>query len=125
MRENSQTFTMKLLLKLKWQVRLNRLLGGEKYKMKFVTWWDKKFPGKYCWADCVSWAFAYDRWNPFKIESSRGCEIESKTDGLYKMCYCGGWKDGICFAKLPKEEQLRIRQESDAERKQIEDDLPF
>jgi len=78
-------------------------------KIKFVSWFNDRYRGKYCWADCVAWAYS-KRLNPFKIDSSKGCEIESKEHST-NLCYCGGWKDGKCFALLPKEEQEKIRKE--------------
>jgi hypothetical protein len=82
----------------------------EKHKLKFVSWFDNLFKGKYCWTDCVSFAFSPERFNPFRIESSKGCEIES-IKHQHKLCYCGGWQNGKCFAKLSKEEQNKIREE--------------
>ncbi len=79
-------------------------------KLKFVQWWDRINPGKYCWADCVSWAFDPEQWNPFKIGGSEGCEIES-IEHEHEICYCGGWNKGVCFATLPQSERDRIKAE--------------
>ena len=77
-------------------------------KLKFATWWDNINSGKYCWADCVSWAFSPEEWNPFKISSSKGCEIES-IEHEHESCYCGGWNKGVCFSLLSTDEQKKIR----------------
>lgn len=91
-------------------------------RMRFVSWFHSLFPGKYCWADCVSWAYSKS-WNPFIIDNAKGCEQES-LDHPHRLCYCGGWKDGKCYDKLTKEEK-------DSEIKAIKEictmqnDLPF
>jgi len=76
--------------------------------MKFINWFYKKFPGKYCWTDCVSWAYASERWNPFKIDRPTGCATESKEHPT-KACYCGCWMNGKCWDLLSKEEQEKIK----------------
>jgi len=92
----------------------------QKIKLKFVSWWDSKNIGTYCWADCVSWAFSPTQWNPFTIGKSDGCRIESITHE-HESCYCGQWSKGICFCALPKSEQERII----AERHSDNTELPF
>lgn len=96
----------------------------EKFKLKVASLLHSMFPGKYCWADCVVFAFSNTRWNPFKIDSAKGCEIESKEHST-KMCYCGGWNNGQCWDKLPKKEQERIRAEIKKEMANEPEDLPF
>lgn len=98
-----------------------RLVG---LKLKIATWLDKKYPGKYCWAACVAWAYNYDSLNPFKIDSSKACKIESITHP-HKLCYCGGWENGKCFALLPKEEQKEIIEKLEKESKESPAELPF
>lgn len=82
-----------------------------KFKMWFVQIWHDLVPGKYCWADCVSWAYG-SRWNPFKIESSSGCITESKEhkDGC---CYCGMCHKGVHWDTLSKEAQAKILKQRD------------
>jgi len=97
-----------------------------RFKLKVAKLLHSSFPGKYCWADCVTWAYARKRWNPFKIDNARGCEQESK-DHPHKLCYCGGWQDGQCWDKLPKKERDRIHKEAEEARLNNPDtaDLPF
>lgn len=75
-------------------------------KLKFIKWFHSKFPGKYCWADCVAWAYSKS-WNPFTVDRSEGCKKES-TEHSTKSCYCGGWQKGKCFDLLSKEDQEKI-----------------
>lgn len=96
----------------------------EKKKMRFVTWWFGLFPGKYCWADCVTWAFSPKRYNPFNIDTSKGCEEESKTHE-HESCYCGNWNAGKCWDKYSKAEQKAITDEIDKQRAEQPDDIPF
>lgn len=103
---------MRIKIRRAWHVFYDKYLS--KRKLRFVQWWDDKYPGKYCWADCVSWAFNPYSFNPFKIADSGACEIESK-EHQHKMCYCGGWDNGVCFAKLPTEEQKKITDERERE----------
>lgn len=91
-----------------------------KIKLKFISWFHAKFPGKYCWADCVAWGYS-KRWNPFKIESSKGCEFESISHPN-KTCYCGGWQDGNCWEKMSKDEKEKFKQQSASE---MTDGIPF
>jgi len=91
-----------------------------KVKLKFINWFFNLFPDKYCWADCVSWAYS-NRINPFKISSSLPCKIESK-EHEHNLCYCGGWTNGKCYHTLPKIEKDRIQAEIDA---QPDHPLPF
>ncbi len=80
-------------------------------KLTFVQWFHSKlYPGKYCWADCVGWAFSPTRFNPYDIESSKGCEAESKEHEC-ETCYCGSWHKGVCFDTLTKKEQQKVRDE--------------
>ena len=96
---------MKKLIKIKWTRFHSAYLVRP--KLSFVRWFDNFFKGKYCWTDCVGWAFDSERFNPFKIDTSKGCEADSREN---ELCYCGGWKKGVCFAKLSKKEQGKIRQ---------------
>lgn len=93
-------------------------------KLKFINWFYHLFPGKYCWADAVSWAHSPDRRNPFKVDTSRPCEAESK-EGVHLSCYCGNWNDGTCWDKLSKAERKRIREEQNREIYESNDELPF
>lgn len=68
----------------------------QKYKLKFIRFIDRIFNNKLCWADCVSWAFSNDRWNPLKIQ--RGCRFEKG------ICYCGRFCDGKAYDELTEEE---------------------
>lgn len=77
-------------------------------KLKFVRWFHSKFPAKYCWADCVAWAYSRNRFNPFRIDKATACDLESR-EGDNGMCYCGGWNKGQCFDKLSKEEREAYR----------------
>lgn len=93
----------------------------EKLKLKFITWFHSKFPGKYCWADCVSWSFSPYRFNPFKVDSTKACEIESinhSTGG----CYCGNWSNGKCWDKLSVQEKEEFINNN---KSMHPDDLPF
>lgn len=83
-------------------------------KLKFIRWFHSLFPGKYCWTDCVAWAYSKTRWNPFKIDGSKGCEVES-IEHQVKACYCGSWKDGKCWEKLPQIERDVIITERECE----------
>jgi len=114
------------MIKRKWRMVRNKFFNRfiQSKKLKFIVWFDAKNPGKYCWADCVSWAFSPTQWNPFDIGSSEGCEIESKEHS-HKTCYCGGWMNGVCFAKLSKAEQQKIRDEQETEYQKIKENLPF
>lgn len=91
-------------------------------KMKFISWFHNLYPDKYCWTDCVGWAFRSDSFNPFRIENARGCEIES-IQHEHQCCYCGGWQSGKCFSKLSDEEQEKMRNRFEKE-KEISG-LPF
>lgn len=93
----------------------------ERKKIRFVSWFDSVFPGKYCWAECVSWAFNCYNLNPFTIERSKGCKQES-IDHEHKMCYCGGWQGGKCWALLTDEQQNKIKKERSGV---SHEDLPF
>lgn len=92
-----------------------------KIKLRFISWFHKLFPAKYCWGDCVAWAYDHKRFNPFKIESAEGCKEESKTHST-NMCYCCGWENGKCWEKLPKEEKEKRQAEI---HNSIVDDIPF
>lgn len=102
----------------KWRSFHSEHLVGR--KLKFISWFNKKFPAKYCWADCVAWSYSPTRFNPFKLDRSRACEIESK-EHYTGLCYCGEWNEGKCFVALPKEEQEKTKEES----KLQEAELPF
>lgn len=93
---------------VKYWYRIFAKLKLENGKLKFIRRFASLFVGKYCWADCVAWAFSATRFNPFKIEPSKGCEIESADK---KTCYCGGWADGKCVEKL-SETEIEILRES-------------
>ena len=81
-------------------------------RLKFIQLFDRIFKNKYCWADCVSWAFNGSLFsneikpvNPFKIDSSKNCRKESEGGNT---CYCGRFWDGFAFDELSKEEQQKI-----------------
>ena len=96
----------------------------QKRKLHFISWFDEKYPGKYCWADCVAWSFNTSAFNPFKIDSSRACEIESETIEC-GSCYCGGWNQGKCWDLLSKEERKAILAEKELIAMQQVDNFPF
>lgn len=73
-------------------------------KLKFILWFTKRFPGKYCWAECVSFAYGSGQWNPFKVMDSKGCEAASKKE---MACYCGQWCEGKCDDKENKKLKTR------------------
>lgn len=101
--------------------RMSRLLV---LKLRFIGFFHSKlFPGKYCWADCVSWAYGRKRWNPFRIDSSRGCKTESK-EREHHACYCGGWKDGQCYDLMTKEQRQEYIDHANKVHEE-KDDLPF
>lgn len=104
----------------KWMQFHNKHLV--KRKLHFVAWFDKKFPGKYCWADCVSWAFDWRCFNPFKIGRAEGCKIESEQ--YPHCCYCGKWSNGKLWQGLSKEERNAIRGMEEIVHSEDED-LPF
>ncbi len=106
-------------LEVKWILFHNQRL--ERKKLKFIVWFHSKFPNKYCWADCVVWAFSPKKLNPFSIDSANACEAESKTHST-SMCYCGNWREGKCYDKLSKEEKEILSNNS---KKESADDLPF
>ncbi len=93
-------------------------------KLKFISWFHSKFPGKYCWADCVMWSMHPYKFNPFRVDKSKACEIESIEHDC-KACYCGGWDNGKCWDLLPKEERESIKAEREKEYQLMKDDLPF
>lgn len=88
-------------------------------KLKFIDWFYDKFSGKYCWADCVAWAYNSGRFNPFNIDKSLGCEEESKTHPC-ESCYCGIWNNGRCYSSLSEEEKEEMFKNSP-----VSEDLPF
>lgn len=106
-------------MKRYWITFHNRFIVSR--KLTFVRWFHSKHPGKYCWADCVSYAFSSSSINPFKIQSAIGCKKESLEHSC-KACYCGAWSQGKCFDLLSKEEQnlLRIRIKN-----KVSSQLPF
>ncbi len=65
------------------------------YKLKFIQHFDSLFKNRYCWADCVSWAFS-NKWNPFKIE--KGCRSDKE------LCYCGRFYNGRATDEMTEEE---------------------
>lgn len=83
----------------------------ERRKLNFIRWFHSKFPAKYCWADCVSWSFSPYKFNPFSIDSAKGCKAESKEHST-GFCYCGSWNKGKCFDLLPESEKNKIRNEN-------------
>ena len=109
-------------MRKKWRKFHSKYL--ERLKFKYVEWLDRSFPGKYCWADCVCWAISSSRLNPFKIDSSQGCNIESITHPC-KLCYCGGWQNGRCWDLMTQEERDKITREREAYADKLIDDLPF
>jgi hypothetical protein len=94
----------------------------KKIKLRFVQWWYKVNPGKYCWADCVSFVFSPKRFNPFKIDKATCCKEESiQTEG---MCYCGQFNYGICFQELSKQEKEQMITDR-LKAQELIDELPF
>lgn len=96
----------------------------ERKKLKFARHWHDLFPGKYCWADCVSWSMDSGQFNPWKMSSAKGCEAESKEHAT-STCYCGSWVNGKCWDKLTKSEQEAERLILDAEYEKQKNELPF
>ncbi len=98
-----------------------------KLKLKFIIWFHSFFAGKYCWAECVAWAYSPTRINPFLIQKSFPCAQESEDDQI-QACYCGSWQNGVCFDTLSKKQQemkraeMRIVHELEAG---YPSDLPF
>lgn len=81
----------------------------ERFRMKIAELIDKFFPNKYCWADLVMWALKYKTfYEMFYETSSRGCMIDSKTDGL---CYCGKFKNGE-LNKEQHEKEINLETEN-------------
>lgn len=83
----------------------------KKRRLKFIQVFDRLFKNKYCWADCVSWAFNGSLFSnsirpisPFKIDSSESCRKESEG---WNTCYCGRFCNGFAFDELSKEEQQK------------------
>lgn len=105
----------------KWWYRIHEK-RIEKKKLKFVKWFHSLQPHKYCWTDCVAFAYSPTRLNPFKIDNSIGCKIESESN--CENCYCGSWYKGECWDKMSKEKQNKIKQDLDAPVVLIEG-LPF
>ena len=62
-------------------------------KFRIAHYLNAKYPESFCWADLVSYAMNTDAFNPFKRESPKGCEIESKEN---EFCYCGKFRNGEC-----------------------------
>lgn len=108
---------MKYILRRFWKRFHQKFL--ENKKLRFASWWFDRDRSKYCWADCVMWAFSQYRFNPWKIDTSKGCELESK-DHQCKACYCGIWQDGICDPEPPI--AFEVTKE---ELQQAVDELPF
>lgn len=90
-------------------------------KIRFISLFHAKRPGKYCWADCVAWAYNSGRFNPYRIDKSVGCEFESLTHDS-KMCYCGGWNNGKCWDSLSTEEKDKVIAENKIE---LPEGVPF
>lgn len=120
--ERNNTLTIKRKIRRYWSIFHDKYLV--KKKLSFVSWVHFKFKGTYCWADCVGWAYNPYRLNPFKIETSKGCEEESKIHDT-GMCYCGGWNKGVCWEKLSKEEKERQLNEIELKRANQPEYLPF
>lgn len=95
----------------------------EKKKLQFISWFHSKFPGKYCWVDCVAWSFNPRKFNPFRVDSAKACQTESETHDTL-MCYCGGWQEGKCWDKLTAQEKENITNNEKVVQK-LMDDLPF
>jgi hypothetical protein len=94
-----------------------------KAKLGFISWFHPRYPGKYCWADCVSWAISPYKFNPFRIDNAVGCKNESETHST-RSCYCGGWNNGKCFDLLT-EKQKQIARDDYYAGPDKKDDLPF
>lgn len=93
----------------------------EKKKLKFVKWFHSFQPHKYCWTDCVAFAYSPFRINPFKIDAPIGCKIDSETSN---HCYCGSWYKGECWDKMTKEKQANIKTEINSPIELVEG-IPF
>lgn len=93
-------------------------------KLKFGSWFDSMFPGKYCWSDVVVWSLDPFAWNPFNISSSSACENESITHE-HELCYCGRWEKGKCFELLTPEELAEKEARWNSDEETEFSDLPF
>lgn len=113
---------MKRKLRIWWRNFHDKHL--QKRKLSFVSKFHHKHKGQYCWADCVAWAFNYSRFNPFRIDKSKSCEIESQTHET-EMCYCGGWEKGKCWDLLSKPEQEKRLEEAELNKVSLGEHLPF
>lgn len=113
---------MKRKIKQWWRVVHKKRL--ESAKLKFVKWFSDQYSGKYCWADCVMWAYNATRFNPYKIDKATGCAQES-IDHDTQSCYCGGWNSGQCWDLLSKKDQDAENEKRKIELQEVEDHLPF
>lgn len=99
---------MKTKLKHVWRDFYNRFLFRR--KLRFISWWYNRNRRKYCWPDCVSWAYNPYRINPFIIDSCRGCQIESEFSQS-ASCWCGAWNNGV-FKKDANDQKVSIEKEN-------------
>lgn len=90
----------------KYWYRIFRKTNLGNLKLKFMFWFYDQIPKKYCWADCVSWAFDTESFNPFKIGRSGGCCTESKER---IACYCGCWVEGKHTTEITDKEMEETR----------------
>ena len=68
------------------------------------------YPTRFCWADCVAYAYSCESLNPLKIDGCGGCKKESIETG---NCYCGQWCNGRSWSELSEVEKLEARGETE------------
>jgi len=78
-------------------------------KLRLAQFLHDKFPARFCWADCVSYAYGVFYFNPLKIQGCKGCKIESEQN---TACYCGQWCNGRLWRDLTPTEQSEARGEA-------------
>lgn len=80
-----------------------------KIRFALVSLIDEVFRNRFCWADCVSWAFNYrvKKWNPFNIELAKTCREESEESE--SACYCGRFYKGIPVDEFTREELEKVQ----------------
>lgn len=84
---------MKLKPKQAWRIYFKKR-ELHKTKLCFITWLDSRLPNRFCWTDCVGWAFDPMAFNPFKLRRPVGCKLDDH-------CYCGRYVFGEKFKSEP------------------------
>lgn len=85
-----------------------RTYKNQKLRLRFIYFFDSVFKNKFCWADCVSWAFNFKvkKFNPFNIDLAKTCREESEE---YGTCYCGRFYQGLAVSDLNASELIKAR----------------